>query len=108
LSYRVFYFERQPDGEWNEPAAYPQQAVAVVTTHDLPTLAGFWTGEDIRLRGRLGFYRDPAAQDHAVIEREADKARIIAALRKVGLLPPGASDAEVMKRMTPALCEAIH
>lgn len=42
LSYRVLYFERQGDGRWKEPGGYPSQAVAVVTTHDLPTLAGYW------------------------------------------------------------------
>lgn len=54
LSCRVLYFERDEDGSCRPPGAYPRQALACVTTHDLPTLAGFWSGQDILLRERLG------------------------------------------------------
>ena len=40
LSYRVLWFEPRP------PRRYPEQALAAVTTHDLPTIAGLWTGAD--------------------------------------------------------------
>jgi 4-alpha-glucanotransferase len=40
LSTRVFWFEDRP------PAEYPAEAVAALTTHDLPTLAGVWEGSD--------------------------------------------------------------
>ena len=40
LSYRLVWFESEP------PEAFPAQAVAAVTTHDLPTIAGVWTGSD--------------------------------------------------------------
>lgn len=41
LSYRLLYFEPDP------PSAFPEQAMAAVTTHDLPTVAGLWTGHDL-------------------------------------------------------------
>lgn len=41
LSYRVLWFEDE------EPAAWPAGALAAVTTHDLPTVAGAWTGSDV-------------------------------------------------------------
>jgi len=41
LSYRLMYFEPQP------PRAYPELALSSVNTHDLPTLAGLWTGSDV-------------------------------------------------------------
>jgi 4-alpha-glucanotransferase len=41
LSYRLVWFEDKP------PAEYPEQALAAVTTHDLPTIAGLWTGTDL-------------------------------------------------------------
>ena len=87
LSYRVSYFERRDDGEWKAPSAYPAQAVAVVSTHDLPTLTGFWAGEDIRTRERLGFYREESALRAAWEERQRDKERIVRALRAEGVLP---------------------
>ena len=41
LSYRVMWFEDEP------PEAYPPDALAAVSTHDLPTIAGVWTGADL-------------------------------------------------------------
>jgi 4-alpha-glucanotransferase len=38
LSFRVMYFEPHP------PEQYPAMAMAAVSTHDLPTLAGAWLG----------------------------------------------------------------
>ena len=107
LSYRVFYFERRPDGEWKAPGEYPRQALAVVTTHDLPTLTGFWKGTDVDLRRRLGVYRDDAASQTAMEERVRDKAGILRALAREGVLPsPAGSSTE--PDLTPDLCEAIH
>ncbi|WP_455155192.1 4-alpha-glucanotransferase [Cupriavidus campinensis] len=59
----VLWFERQPadeDGEDTEipapflpPGQWPAQAVATTTTHDLPTIVGWWAGNDIAWRARL-------------------------------------------------------
>ena len=40
LSYRLLWFEPGP------PAEYPELSMASVTTHDLPTIAGLWSGAD--------------------------------------------------------------
>jgi 4-alpha-glucanotransferase len=40
LGYRVLWFED------DDPADWPELAMAAVTTHDLPTVAGLWTGSD--------------------------------------------------------------
>jgi 4-alpha-glucanotransferase len=48
LSYRLVWFENDP------PARFPQQALAAVTTHDLPTIAGLWTGSDLQAQRHLG------------------------------------------------------
>jgi 4-alpha-glucanotransferase len=109
LSYRVFYFERRGDGAWKAPSDYPQQSLAVVTTHDLPTLTGFWSGEDLKVRTGLGLLRDDAARRQAGDDRQQDKWRILAALKQEGLLPNGmGEDPVTVPAMTPALCRAIH
>jgi 4-alpha-glucanotransferase len=109
LSYRVFYFERNWDGTCKPPSAYPSQSLAVVTTHDLPTLAGYWLGEDIYLRAGLGMYANEQAKQQALEERARDKGRILSALRTAGLLPPGISeDPGQVPGMTKELCDAIH
>lgn len=57
LSYRLLWFEDQP------PSDYPRKALAAVTTHDLPTLAGVWTGGDLESQRRCGAKPDHKAQD---------------------------------------------
>ena len=109
LSYKVFYFERRDDGSWKAPHDYPEQSLAVVTTHDLPTLTGFWSGEDIQVRAGLGAFRDEGARRQAWDERQQDKSRMLQALKSEGLLPEGLSeDPASAPAMTPALCRAIH
>jgi 4-alpha-glucanotransferase len=48
LSSRVMWFESEP------PARYPELAMAAVTTHDLPTIAGLWSGADLTEQQALG------------------------------------------------------
>jgi len=85
LSYRVLPFERE-GSSFKRPNEYPRSALAVLTTHDLPTFRGWWRGLDIDLRQTLGVF-DPAtaATEHAA--READKQSFAEALHEEGLLP---------------------
>jgi 4-alpha-glucanotransferase len=109
LSYRVFYFERTWDGAWKAPDDYPAQALAVVSTHDLPTLTGYWSGEDLRVRGGMGAFADDAARRKAWDERDREKSTILGTLKREGLLPDGITeDVATVPVMTPALCQAIH
>ena len=55
LSTRLALFERMP------PERYPRQTFASVTTHDLPTMAGLWSGADVRDQAAAGVEPDPAA-----------------------------------------------
>jgi 4-alpha-glucanotransferase len=48
LSYRLLYFEPSP------PPEFPELALSSVTTHDLPTIAGLWTGADLAALKRIG------------------------------------------------------
>jgi 4-alpha-glucanotransferase len=41
LSYRLLWFEEADPAEW------PVSAMAAITTHDLPTVVGLWTGADL-------------------------------------------------------------
>ncbi len=85
LSYRVLWFER--DGlAFKPPSTYPAKAVACVTTHDLPTLAGWWLGADITEREALGQLAKEAAERMRV-QRHAEKDVLSRALLDAGLLP---------------------
>ena len=53
-TYRVLLFERQSDGQFAAPHAYPEQALATFNTHDLPTFRGWTTGHDLRTKHEIG------------------------------------------------------
>jgi len=57
-SYRIFFFEQAEDGGFISPAHYPVQAMAALTTHDMPTLIGFWHCSDLKLGLELGLYTE--------------------------------------------------
>src|ERR671918_262130 len=48
LSYRLMWFEP------TAPREYPELALAAVSNHDLPTIAGVWTGADLADQERAG------------------------------------------------------
>jgi 4-alpha-glucanotransferase len=88
-SYRVLFFEKHADGRFRRPEEYPRRAIATVTTHDLPTLAGYWLGNDIGLRERLALYPNEQVQLHVAAERASDREALLAALASQGLAPDG-------------------
>ena len=79
--YKVVLFE-QKQGEFVPPAQYTRQALAAVTTHDLPTLAGWWSGHDIDIWEKLGFYADPSVGERARAERAQERLRLLRALTR--------------------------
>jgi 4-alpha-glucanotransferase len=83
LSYRLFYFER----DWTTrtflpPDAYPEMALTAVTTHDLPTLRGFWLGRDIDVKTELNLYPNDDARVFDIETRRKDKELMISTLKK--------------------------
>jgi 4-alpha-glucanotransferase len=89
LSYRLLWFETQL------PSQYPELALAAVTTHDLPTIAGLWSGADLRIQHELGL------QPNAEGFRE-----IRAQLQRMINLPEDAAVHEVIVRAYQLLAEA--
>ncbi len=53
LSYRVFMLEQTAQSYQHPEQTYPPLALATVTTHDMPTLIGFWREHDLALRHQL-------------------------------------------------------
>jgi len=86
-SYRVLLFEKHADGSFRRPDEYPRRAIATVTTHDLPTLGGYWSGNDIELRTRLALYPGEEARQHVTQERVRDRTALLDALAQAGLRP---------------------
>jgi 4-alpha-glucanotransferase len=73
LSYRLFYFERNyPDPSFLPPEKYSDMALCAVTTHDLPTLYGYWKGRDIEVRRSVGKYLNDDQWGRQVLDRERE------------------------------------
>jgi 4-alpha-glucanotransferase len=86
-SYKVLLFEKRDDGRFKRPEEYSRRAIATVTTHDLPTLRGYWEGRDIELRDRLQLFPSEQMRRGVADERLRDRAQLLAALEDCGLRP---------------------
>ncbi len=110
LSYRLFYFERNyPDPSFLAPEKYPDLALCAVTTHDLPTLYGYWSGRDLQVKKQLGLFHDDTQWQKYLEERERDKKLILSAMKSVRAIPDTyPSDPAWIPEMTPELCNAVY
>jgi len=106
LGSTVVWFERDDDGHLVPPQQWRASAVASVTTHDLPTAAGFLTGDHVRVRAELGLLSDPAAElQNATRERT----EMLQLLVSEGLLAPElASLATTQSSRLPDQIVALH
>jgi 4-alpha-glucanotransferase len=81
LGMRVLWFERAQDLGFTAPSGWDREAVAMTSTHDLATIAGWWTGRDIAWRERVGVVPD-GTQDRR--DRARDRAMLWASMRASG------------------------
>jgi len=85
LGIRVLWFQRGKE-KFLAPRAWPATAVATTSTHDLPTVTGWWKGQDITWRERLALL-PPDGPQHA--ERETDRHCLWQALQQAGCAGTG-------------------
>jgi 4-alpha-glucanotransferase len=90
LSYKLLWFEDQP------PSEFPELALAAVSTHDLPTVAGLWSGGDFAAQQRIGLQpnedgfqqiRDRLLAATAVSESAAPAEVVAGAYQALGRAP---------------------
>jgi 4-alpha-glucanotransferase len=93
LSYRLAWFEHGPDGGRRRAADYPRLALAATTTHDLPTVAGFFTGSDLEHLRAIGVAA-PDGPEQA--DQEAQRASLCRLLEDEGLLASGERSVEAI------------
>jgi 4-alpha-glucanotransferase len=86
LSYRLFYFEKDERGRFRRHDEYPVQALVSSTTHDLPTLAGFWIGADIEARRAAGAIDEDAYRSQLAF-RAQEKQKMLDVLFEHALMP---------------------
>ncbi|MGN6334912.1 4-alpha-glucanotransferase [Mycobacterium sp.] len=88
--------ESAPDQPLLAPSRWPSRAAASLSTHDLPTAAGFLRGEHVRVRAELGLLDDVAAEQSSA---DKEKAEWLALLRSEGLLPPDPDENDIIVAM---------
>lgn len=102
LSSRVMYFEHV-DGDPEQPflpaADYPWLALTSITTHDLPTAAGWWADTDVRVQTDLGLYGAATTPTAEAARKAGERARMRALLVAEGLVGTDATDAELVAAM---------
>ncbi|MDP9164931.1 MAG: 4-alpha-glucanotransferase, partial [Actinomycetota bacterium] len=104
LGCAVSWFTRDQDAPGEPllpPAKWPSRAAASLSTHDLPTAAGFLRAEHVRARADLGLLDDVPSEE-ATAERE--RAEWVELLRSEGLLP----DANGTAPDESAIITALH
>jgi 4-alpha-glucanotransferase len=87
-SCRLLWFERHDDGACRPPEEYPRDAMVSITTHDLATFAGFWTGQDLLTRRAIGQFTDEPSFNRAVENRRRERRRLLELLVSRKLLWP--------------------
>ena len=114
LGMRVLWFEKL-HGLFLDPRSWSKAAAAMTSTHDLATVAGWWTGRDLEWRGRLGVSGGAAGQEAEESERVRDRAALWAAFEHSGaaqgpIPAPHATDAvadAAVRHMATASCDLV-
>lgn len=107
-SYKVLWFERDSENQVRAPETWPEQAMAVVTTHDMPTLRGYWESGDLSLGQRLGLYPDAEVLEGLYEDREAAKQTLLDALHRHGCLAKRSGHQARRMAMSPVLNRAMQ
>lgn len=97
LGTSVLWFERDDDGGPLDAERYRPGVLATVNTHDLPPTAGYLAGEHVALRARLDLLTRPLADEVADFEAERD--RMLAALRSRGLIGADPTEQQVVEAL---------
>ncbi|OLF17976.1 4-alpha-glucanotransferase [Actinophytocola xanthii] len=96
LGSAVLWFQRDveaPGEPLLAPSRWPRAAMASISTHDLPTAAGFLRGENVRVREELGLLADPEAERK---RSAADRDELLAELAEHDLLPAEAGEEDLV------------
>ena len=104
--YKVLLFEKEGDGSFRRPENYVARSIATATTHDLPTLLGFWSESDLKLRDELDLFPGEVVRQRVYEERAEDKQHLLSALELQGLRPT--TPASAADPFDEALALAVH
>ncbi|MDY0226176.1 MAG: malto-oligosyltrehalose synthase [Desulfomicrobium apsheronum] len=109
FSYRPGHFETTDSDDWLAIDLYPPHSAVASSDVELTSLNGFWQGKDIDLKSGASSAVQITTRERCVIDRASDRARLLVALRRQGLLPRDCDvDPSSVPRLTPDLVRATH
>jgi 4-alpha-glucanotransferase len=76
---QVLWFLRNGN-DFLPPSEWTSDSIAMTTTHDLPTVAGWWDGCDIAWKSRLGLLNPKATLDSDIHQRACERRALRQAL----------------------------
>jgi 4-alpha-glucanotransferase len=100
LGSAVLWFTRdydEPEEGYLPAPEYPRNALATISTHDLPTAAGFLVGEQVRIRAELGQLAGSVEQEHEIADK--DRAQLLLRLTEEGLITADSPAEEIIVAM---------
>jgi 4-alpha-glucanotransferase len=100
LGSAVLWFTRDYDDPaegYLAAADYPRNALATISTHDLPTAAGFLVGEQVRVRAELGQLAGPVEDEQEFADK--DRAQLLLRLTEEGLITPDTPAQDIIVAM---------
>ncbi|MDY7579062.1 4-alpha-glucanotransferase [Herbaspirillum sp. RTI4] len=96
-------FQTKPQQVFLPPQQWSTQAIAVTTTHDLPTVAGWWSGVDLAWRATLDLLEPGVSLEQASQVRDAERASLWRAFVQAGC---AAGDAPLSSADSAAVVDA--
>lgn len=81
MGIRVLWFEHDNQG-FKDAVHWSKLAIATTSTHDLPTVLGWWRGNDIAWRDKLHLMAAGTDAQHANIERAEERHALVEALQR--------------------------
>lgn len=87
LGMQVLWFEQDKESNYLAASRWSPDALATTSTHDLPTVAGWWAGRDIEWRDRLGLFKVDQSYESEQQTRRHERARLAATLGLLGSNP---------------------
>ena len=108
FSYKIFFFTRASDGGFIAPCHYKKQALSTLSTHDMPTIRGFWRCYDLELGKKLGIYNNEETLQDLYKQRHDAKQKILDSMHGLGSLKNNISKDVNQTDITKELNYAMH
>lgn len=103
----LFYFEKYDGYHFKRPEDFKEKALAMVANHDVPTLAAWWNGADLKLRRNLELIENDDELASQLSHRDEERKQILHLLQDQWLAPSGWTVDNSHHKMDYGLCAAI-